>query len=478
MMCLFSHFCQLLLNTNISEVHIAIYRKILYTYNKKKYVEHKGCLNNMYKKIIQLTEDITPELVRQRRDFHKYPETRWTEMRTASIIAGKLTELGYEVLIGEQVCNGEARGNLPSDEALEQEYQRAIAQGADPKFAEATKGGLTGVIGILRCGEGPTVAIRFDIDALKIDESQDPDHFPVQEGFASVNSGVMHSCGHDGHAASGLGVAQVLAQIKDQLHGTVKLIFQPGEEAGHGAKTIVDKGHLDDVDFLFGAHNSMGIGDVDVTPGICGSLATRRYNVMFKGLSAHAGLSPQNGNNALLAAATAVQNLYAIPRHGKGMTRINVGKFISGTSSNVIADEAYMEIEMRGENTELIEYMDHHSCRILKSAAQMHGCTLNLNLMAYAPSLTCDLPFAEKIDRICKQYLNLKTTESPAMKIYGSDDVAHMIDRVRSHGGMATFMRIHNEQTTGNHNGRYNLDEEYMSRCAKIFCITAYELMK
>ncbi|MBE7051886.1 MAG: hypothetical protein E7395_04875, partial [Ruminococcaceae bacterium] len=121
---------------------VAIYRKILYTYNKEKYVEQKGCLNNMYKKIIQLAEDITPELVRQRRDFHKYPETRWTEMRTASIIAGKLTELGYEVLIGEQVCNGEARGNLPSDEVLEQEYQRAIAQGADPKFVEATKGGL------------------------------------------------------------------------------------------------------------------------------------------------------------------------------------------------------------------------------------------------------------------------------------------------------------------------------------------------
>ena len=432
----------------------------------------------MYKKIIQLTEDITPELVRQRRDFHKYPEVRWTEMRTASIIAGKLTELGYEVLIGEQVCNGEARVHVPSDEALEQEYQRAIAQGADPKFVEATKDGLTGVIGILRCGEGPTVAMRFDIDALNIEESQDADHFPAQEGFASVNSGVMHACGHDGHATSGLGVAQVLAEIKDQLHGTVKLIFQPGEEAGQGAQSIVDKGHLDDVDFFFGAHNSMRVGDVDVTPGICGSLATRRYNVMIKGLTAHAGLSPQKGNNALLAAATAVQNLYAIPRHGNGMTRVNVGKFISGTSSNVISDETYMEIEIRGESTELIEYMDHHSRRILESAAQMHGCTLSLELKAFAPSLACDLPLAEKVDRICKQYLNLNTTESPAMKVNGSDDVAHMIDRVRSHGGMATYMRIHNKQTTRNHNRKYNLDEEYMSRCVKIFCITTYELMK
>jgi metal-dependent amidase/aminoacylase/carboxypeptidase family protein len=162
----------------------------------------------------------------------------------------------------------------------------------------------------------------------------------------------------------------------------------------------------------------------------------------------------------------------------EGMTRINVGKIISGTSSNVISDEAYMEIEMRGENTELIEYMDHYFRRILESAAQMHGCTVSFKLMAFSPSLTCDQPLAEKIDRICKQYLNLNTTESPVVKVNGSDDVSHMLDRVRSHGGLATYLRIHNKQTTGNHNRKYTLDEEYMSRCVKIFSITAYELMK
>ena len=160
------------------------------------------------------------------------------------------------------------------------------------------------------------------------------------------------------------------------------------------------------------------------------------------------------------------------------MTRINVGKFISGTSSNVISDETYMEIEMRGENTELIEYMDRHSRRILENAAQMHGCTLSLELKAFAPAVVCDLPLAERVYRICKQYLNLKTTESPLVKCNGSDDISHMIDRVRSHGGMATCMGIHNKQTTRNHNRKYNLDEEYMSMCVKIFCITTYELMK
>ena len=110
------------------------------------------------------------------------------------------------------------------------------------------------MIGILRCGEGPTVAMRFDIDALGVFEEHDPSHRPAKEGFNSVNEGFMHACGHDGHATIGLGVAKVLMSIKDQLHGTVKLIFQPAEEGVRGAKSIVDNGHLDGVDYLIGSH--------------------------------------------------------------------------------------------------------------------------------------------------------------------------------------------------------------------------------
>ena len=299
--------------------------------------------------ISKLAEESHDELVTQRRDFHKYAETGWFEMRTSSIIARKLTDLGYEVLTGEDVCDREARMGVPSDEALEKAYQRAIEQGADPEFVEHTKGGMTGVIGILRCGEGPTMAMRFDIDALGVFESDEPDHRPAAEGFASVNYGSMHACGHDVHGTVGLGVAKVLMAIKDQLHGTIKLIFQPAEEGVRGAKAIVEKGHLDDVQYFLGSHVSGKKADdpANITGGSYGALATCKYDVIYKGLAAHAGGVPHSGKNALLAAASAVVNLYAIPRHGSGSSRINVGTLHAGSVRNVIADEAKLELEVR-----------------------------------------------------------------------------------------------------------------------------------
>ena len=282
---------------------------------------------DIYQSIIEMADAAQSRMVAVRRDFHKYAETGWHEMRTSSIIAKRLSELGYEVLVGDRVCKRDARMGVPSEQILSESYERAKKQGADPDFIEAVEGGMTGVIGILRCGEGPTVAMRFDIDALGVIESKDADHIPEREGFTSVNDGSMHACGHDGHAASGLGVAEVLMQIKDKLHGTVKLIFQPGEEGLRGAKSIVANGHLDDVDYVLGSHTT-GEDDEgsDITPGSYGSLASYKYDVTYRGVSAHAGGSQQLGKNALLAAAAAVTNLYAIPRHSKGASRINRGR--------------------------------------------------------------------------------------------------------------------------------------------------------
>ena len=151
---------------------------------------------NIYDRIKTMSDEMAGDLTAQRRDFHKYAEPGWFEMRTSSIIARKLTELGYEVLVGDQVCKKDSRMGVPSEEKLEEQYERAVAQGADPEFVKYTKGGMTGVIGILRCGEGPTVAMRFDIDALGVFEEHDPSHRPAKEGFNSVNEGFMHACGH------------------------------------------------------------------------------------------------------------------------------------------------------------------------------------------------------------------------------------------------------------------------------------------
>ena len=434
---------------------------------------------DIYKIISQMSDDVTPHMVSLRRDFHKHAEPGWLEMRTSSIIAKELTELGYEVLVGEDVCKRDARMGLPSDEVLEKAYERAIKQGADSTFIEATKGGMTGVIGILRCGEGPTVAMRFDIDALGVYESEDADHIPKKEGFASINTGAMHACGHDGHAASGLGVAAVIMKIKEHLHGTIKLIFQPAEEGLRGAKAIVENGHLDDVDYLLGSHiTETDKEGNDITAGSYGSLASFKYDVTYHGLSAHAGGNPQAGKNALLAAACAVTNLYAIPRHSGGASRINVGRLIAGSGRNVIADEAFMELEVRGDTTAINEYVSEYALRILKNSAEMHGCTVDIKLMGAAESLASDEKLCLRIAEISANELGLKVSNKLSEKNGGSEDISYMMNRVQSRGGLTSFMRIQTDCAGVAHNRKFDFDEGYLPKAVKVFCAATYDLMK
>ncbi len=431
--------------------------------------------------IIALVNEMEPELIARRRDFHKYAESGWFEMRTSSLIARELTNLGFdEVLVGDQVCLKEARMGVASEEVLEQQYRRAVAQGADPEFVPYTRGGMTGVIGILHCGEGPTLALRFDIDALGVFESTDPDHLPAAEGFASVNNGFMHACGHDGHATVGLGVAKVLMSIRDQLHGTVKLIFQPSEEGVRGAKSIVEKGHLDGVDFFLGSHVTArnGSDPYALYPGAYGSLATCKYDVVYRGRAAHAGGAPHAGKNALLAAATAVLNLNAIPRHGKGATRINVGTLVAGSGRNVIADEAKMEIEVRGATTELNQYMCEHTRRILESAAVMYDCTCEIRLMGAADSLTSDEPLCRLVNKVCAQQLGMVVPETLMTRSGGSEDISYMMNRVQEQGGQATFMRIIADVKGGAHNRAFDFSEDFLANGVKIFSACVAELMK
>ena len=434
----------------------------------------------VYEKIKELSQGMADKMVAQRRDFHKYAETGWFENRTTSIIARHLTELGYSVLLGDQVCHRDTRMGVPSDEALEAHYQKALEWGADPEFAPFTRGGMTGVIGILRCGEGPTVAMRFDIDALGVIESDEPDHRPAAEGFASINRGAMHACGHDAHATVGMGVAAVLASIREYLHGTVKLIFQPAEEGVRGAKSIVANGHLDGVNYFLGSHVT-GKKPEDPTviiPGSCGSLATCKYDVIYRGKSAHAGGAPHMGKNALLAAAAAVMNLYAIPRHGAGASRINVGKRVAGSGRNVIADEAFMEIELRGATTEINDYMCKYAEDILHNTAAMYGCSCEIKLMGAATSNDSDEDFCAYLRDLWADKLGFPKSEKLMLRIGGSEDVSYMVNRVREQGGKAAFMRAMTVTNGPAHNRRYDFDEGLMVPTVQAFCAAVADLLK
>ena len=437
----------------------------------------------MFDKIAELSKAVHPDITAQRRDFHKYAESGWLEMRTSSIIARRLTDLGcFEVLTGPDVCEADARMGLPDDDVLEAHYKIAEEQGGDPEFLPRTKGGFTGVIGILRCGEGPTVALRFDIDALGVIESQDMSHYPAKEGFASVNYGMMHACGHDGHACTGLGVAMVLAQIKDSLHGTVKLIFQPAEEGVRGAKSIVAKGHLDDVDYVIGNHIGAPQGiyaDTDFIPGSGGNMATTKLDVYYHGASSHASGAPHVGKNALQAAAAAIMNLYAIPRHGQGESRINVGTIHAGTGRNVIADIAKMEMEDRGKTTEIKDYMEDCARKVIKACAEMYGCTYEIKVMGGAQTAESDPEMMERVKRVITEHMpEYRVHDYVPQPGGGSEDYTYMMRKVQEHGGKATFFRSLCPCAGPGHSRTYDFDEAVLERAVRVFASVVYDIMK
>ena len=433
---------------------------------------------SVFENISAMAASMEQELIATRRDFHKYAELCWQEMRTTSLVARKLSDLGYELVMGKDLMDPDARLGVPAESVLEEAYARAEKQGADPEFLPATRGGMTGVMGILRCGEGPVVAMRFDIDALPIAETKDAGHFPWENGFISENAGVMHACGHDGHTAIGLGVAQIIAKIKQDLHGTVKLIFQPAEEGVRGAKPIVDKGHLDDVDFLLGSHIDSFADGSDLIAASYGALATCKYDIYYHGKAAHAGALPHLGNNALLAAAAATLNLHAISRHGEGASRVNVGKLQAGTGLNVIAEEAYMGLEVRGDTTKINAYMIEQAEKILDHTASMYGCTCEKVVVGMAEGLDSDLDFAEEVRTVCREKMGMKVSDTLNVKSFGSEDFSFMMNRVQKNGGKATFMRVLTHIKSVAHNDHFDFGEGCLVNGVKAFSAMAAELMK
>ncbi len=431
--------------------------------------------------IIRLAGGLGEKSRERRRDFHRFPEMAWYEMRTSAIIAKTLTELGYEVLTGRQVCLESARIGVPSEEELEAHASQVLMQGAPEAYlTEDMKQGFTGVIGILRCGEGPVVALRFDIDALGLIEAETEDHRPFREGFASRNAGVMHACGHDAHGAIGLGTAEVLMKLRSHLHGTIKLIFQPGEEGVNGARAIVAHGHLDDVDYFLGTHvaPTKGPDDGDVTPGTWGSLATSKYDAHFYGQAAHAGGFPEKGSSAIVAAANAVLNLTAIPRHSKGITRVNVGKIQGGTGRNVVPDYAMIQFEVRGDTTEINRYMDEQARQICEGAAKMAGCRCDMVLQGSAESQHSDEDFLEDIAGIVQRTLpHLRVSSCKNAQNWGSEDISLMMNRVQEHGGKATYMRSMTDMASPQHTNTFDIDEKVLVDGIETFSMIVYELL-
>ncbi|HIG8617865.1 TPA: M20 family metallo-hydrolase [Klebsiella michiganensis] len=407
---------------------------------------------------------LAPKMTEWRRDFHLHAESGWLEFRTASKVAKVLDGLGYQLALGRDVIDADSRMGLPDEETLAQAFQRARAQGAPERWLPAFEGGFAGVVATLDTGRpGPTLAFRVDMDALDLNELHDDSHRPHRDRFASCNDGMMHACGHDGHTAIGLGLAHVLKEYAAQLNGTIKLIFQPAEEGTRGARAMVTAGVLDDVDYFTAIHIGTGVPSGTVVCGGDNFMATTKFDVLFSGVAAHAGGKPEDGRNALLAAAQAALALHAIAPHSAGASRVNVGVMQAGTGRNVVPSSARLKVETRGETDVINQYVFERAKQAIAGAATMYEARYQLQLMGAA---TSSAPSPAWVD-----YLRQQTAQVPGVKQAvdriaapaGSEDATLMMARVQERGGLASYMIFGTELSAGHHNEKFDFDENVMT---------------
>lgn len=436
-------------------------------------------MKSLEKLLVEAAKNAAAEAVHTRRLLHRHPEEGWMEYFASSLVATRLQALGYEVLVGDEVT-AEPRLGLPEPEVMEAAYERALAAGADPDLCEKMRGGKTGVVGVLRLGEGPTVALRFDLDALPLTESRAPDHYPLQEGFASEWCESMHACGHDGHTAIGLGVAAVLAAHREHLGGTLKLLFQPAEEGVRGAQAMIQKGHLDDVDVLLGAHiQSNAHYHGKLIPCARGALATTKLDVHLRGRAAHAGSAPEEGHNVMRGVAAIIQGLYGIPRHSGGASRVNVGTVRAGSGRNVVADDAKMEMEVRGATTDINTYMEDYARRIIEGACLMHDLHYEIDVRGRAQSLESDAPLVALVRAVVENALPPGTlSDTEEQVLVDSEDISLMMARVQSHGGQAAFMRLLTDMTDVPHAHAFDFNEDVLETGISVFSLVVASILK
>lgn len=395
-------------------------------------------------------------LVSLRRDLHRHPEPAWREFRTTSRIVDELEAIGVdELLVGSEFIDPATRMGVPEKAEIDRWYEAAREAGAREDVLDRT-GGVTGALAVVRSGDGPTIGLRVDIDGLPRSESEAADHVPAAEGFRS-ETGAMHACGHDAHVTFGIGVVESIVN-GEAFDGTLKVVFQPAEEVIGGGKAVAESGWFDDCDHLLAAHIGLDHPTGEVVAGIDGFLAVHHFEATFTGEPAHAGGQPNEGANAVQALAAAVENLYAIPRHEDGPTRVNAGVVEGGSAPNIIPEEAHLEGEVRGKTTELKEYMRERATRVSESAAEMHGCGVDIDAVGDAPSARSDDAVVDVVERVANGTSGVETVPRRD-DLGGSEDATYIMQRVQDNGGTAAYVGIGTDHPGGHHTSTFDVDE-------------------
>ena len=334
----------------------------------------------------QLVEAEREWIVNKRRALHRVPEKGFAEFKTQKIIMDALDEIGVPYTTERTWVIGLIKGALP----------------------------------------GETVALRADIDALPLEE---PEGLP----FRSEHPGMMHACGHDAHTAILLGAAKVLAGMKDTLHGSVKLLFQPAEESDGGAAPMVEAGAMEEphVDRVYGLHvmPRLPVGVVETRPGTLNA-STDTIILTVRGRAAH-GAYPETGCDAIVCAAqivTALQTLVSRNLSPLSSAVLTFGVINGGTAQNIICDEVTLRGTLRTANRDIRAMMKRRIRETAEGVALAMGCRAEVNILSGYAALVNDESEAARILRVGRRLLGEDKTiikDEPSM---GGEDFSFFAD--------------------------------------------------
>lgn len=402
---------------------------------------------------------IEEELIRLRRHFHKYAEPAWMEFLTTAKIIEELENYNLDLYYGKEIYFNKRMG-LPEKSILES-YKNSISI-SDIEKKEEILDSYTGLIAVLDTKKiGPNIGFRFDIDANELCESNSLGHLPNILNFSSKNSFAMHACGHDAHMSIGIELAKILASNVKKLKGKIIFIFQPAEEGVRGAYSLMNNPIIDKLDYLAGMHIGMDVKSGEIGVGSHGFLATKKIDIIFKGKATHAGASPEKGHNALLAASSAVLNFNSLAQHSMGEARINVGKLNAGSGRNIIANKAKIEMEIRGENENIISYLYDGVNRIVEGSAISYDCSYEIEIKGQAPSL---ISYDEEFIKNLRNYYKEKSYKLVDANLKGSEDIAYLLNEVRKAGGKTVHFILGSNLKDSHHSEEFDINEKDMIR--------------
>ena len=379
-------------------------------------------------KLIAEAKSLESYLIDARRHIHMYPEIRFEEEKTAEYIEKELKTMGYET-------------------------QRSSK---------------TGVIAILEgAKEGKTIALRADIDALNLTEENDVP-------YKSKNIGKMHACGHDVHTASLLTAARIIKKYRDNLTGKVKFIFQPAEEGGGGALKIIEDGHLDDVDAIFGLHVWQ-----ELPSGIIGSrkgpilASSDEFTITIKGKGGHAASPHQtfDPTSVLVDIYNAIQKIVSREINPIEHVVITSPVFKGSDAFNIIPPEALLKGTFRTFNNEVRDYIVKRITEIAEgySRAWRCECSVEFDKIHYPPTVNDPQTTENAMKRL--------ETIGPVAEVdlsSGGEDFSFYQERTK---GVFIALGLYNEEKGiihPHHHPKFDVDEETIWKGAAIYSILAF----